>query len=268
MIFQKDVRGRAVAKDAELWWPRFWQALDDADKAGMPEVAPKLVELADHFREVPDILKGLSLIYGKIGWKVERDRAIKDVAARFPDDAEALGGLLRLYDEEGRIDEADKIAARIRKIDPDAEVDFERAVSRRDFRAAIKELERLRSVRKDRRDIAARIADMLTRAGLTRESMKKLEAAVQRKPDDAQARLALADARFAGGDRGSPPRRIGVGDPVRRRYHPSPRGDRARRRHHRAIFEYPNSPAVLWPNALVALSASRLVRSQHDHWPF
>lgn len=200
---QKDVRGRAVAKDPELWWPRFWQALDDADKAGMPEVAPKLVELADHFREVPDILKGLSLIYGRIGWKVERDRAIKDTAARFPDDAEALGGLLRLYDEEGRVDEADKVAARIRKLDPDAEVDFERAVSRRDFRAAIKELERLRSVRKDRRDIAARIADMLTRAGLTRESMKKLEAAVQRKPDDAQARLALADARFAGGDRGS-----------------------------------------------------------------
>jgi tetratricopeptide (TPR) repeat protein len=200
---QKDVRSRAIAKDAELWWPRFWQALDDADKAGMGEVAPKLVELADHFREVPDILKGLALIYGKIGWKVERDKAIKDIAARFPDDAEALGGLLRLYDEEGRVDEADKVAIRIRKIDPDAEVDFERAVSRRDFRAAIKELERLRSVRKDRRDIAARIADMLTRAGLTRESMKKLEAAVQRKPDDAQARLALADARFSGGDRGS-----------------------------------------------------------------
>jgi cellulose synthase operon protein C len=200
---QKDVRGRAVARDPELWWPRFWQALDEADKVGMPEVAPKLVELADHFREVPDILKGLSAIYTRIGWKVERDKAIKDTAARFPDDAEALGSLLRLYDEEGRIDEADKVAARIRKIDPDAEVDFERAVSRRDFRAAIKELERLRSVRKDRRDIAARIADMLTRAGLTRESMKKLEAAVQRKPEDAQARLALADARFAGGDRGS-----------------------------------------------------------------
>ncbi|MFS8068987.1 MAG: tetratricopeptide repeat protein, partial [Byssovorax sp.] len=131
------------------------------------------------------------------------DKAIKDTAARFPDDAEALGSLLRLYDEEGRIDEADKVAARIRKIDPDAEVDFERAVSRRDFRAAIKELERLRSVRKDRRDIAARIADMLTRAGLTRESMKKLEAAVQKSPTDASARLALADARFAGGDRGS-----------------------------------------------------------------
>jgi len=199
----KDIRGRSVAKDPELWWPRFWQALDEADKVGMPEVAPKLVELADHFREVPDILKGLSAIYGRIGWKVERDRAVKDTAARFPDDGEALSALLRLYDEEGRVDEADKVAARIRKIDPDAEVDFERAVSRRDFRAAIKELERLRSVRKDRRDIAARIADMLTRAGLTRESMKKLEAAVQKSPTDAQSRLALADARFAGGDRGS-----------------------------------------------------------------
>jgi tetratricopeptide (TPR) repeat protein len=199
----KDVRARAAAKDPELWWPRFWLALDEADKAGMPEVAPKLVELADHFREVPDILKGLGTIYGRIGWKVEQEKAVKEAAARFPDDIETLGALLHLDDEQGKVAEADQLAVRIRALDPDSEVDFERALSRRDFKAAIKELERLGRVRKDRRDIAARIADMLTRAALSRESMQKLEAAVSKKPEDGQARLSLADARFAGGDKGA-----------------------------------------------------------------
>ncbi|MEO7330203.1 MAG: hypothetical protein ABI193_16630, partial [Minicystis sp.] len=199
----KDVRARASAKDPELWWPRFWLALDEADKAGMPEVAPKLVELADHFREVPDILKGLGTIYGRIGWKVEQEKAVKEAAARFPDDIETLSALLRLDDEQGKITEADQLAVRIRALDPDSEVDFERALSRRDFKAAIKELERLGRVRKDRRDIAARVADMLTRAALSKESLQKLEAAVSKKPEDGQGRLSLADARFAAGDRGA-----------------------------------------------------------------
>src|SRR6185436_17305938 len=111
-----------------------------------------------------------------------------------------LQALLNLHDEDGQTELADQVAARIRKLDHDAEVDFERAVARRDYRTAIKELERLGAIRKDRRDIAARIADLLTRAGVNRESMQKLEAAVQKIPTDAPARLALADARFARGD--------------------------------------------------------------------
>ncbi len=44
-------------------------------------------------------------------------------------------------------------------------------------------------------------ADLLTRAGASQESLAKLEAAVQKKPLDPEARLALADARLARGDR-------------------------------------------------------------------
>lgn len=197
----KDLRARAAEKDPELWSPRFWLALDQAEKSGMPEVAPKLVELADHFREVPDILKGLATIYARVGWKVEHHKAVLLAAQRFPDDIDALHAMLRLHDEEGNTDGADKVAARIKKLDPDAEVDFERAVKRRDYKAAIKELERLGAIRKDRRDIAARIKDLLTRAGDSKESMDKLEAAVAKNGTDAGARLALADARLAGGQR-------------------------------------------------------------------
>ena len=197
----KEARQRAAEKDPELWSPRFWLLLDEADKAGVPEVAPKLAALADHFREVPEILRGLAAIYARIGWKPEHHNAVKLAAERFPDDVDALHDRLRLHDEDGETEGADRLAARIHKLDPEAEVDFERAVERRDFRAAIRELGRLGKLRKDRRDIAVRITDLLTRAGASQESLAKLEAALQKKPLDPEARLSLADARLARGDR-------------------------------------------------------------------
>ncbi len=199
----KEARTQAAAADPELWAPRFWLLLDEADKAGVPDVASKIAALADHFPEVPEILRGLAAIYGRLGWKPEHQRAIKLAAERFPDDTDALHDLLRQDDEDGDTAGADRLAARIRKLDPDAEIDFERAVERRDFRGAIKELERLGKVRKDRRDIAVRIADLLTRASASQESMAKLEAAVLKKPQDPEARLSLADARLARGEHGA-----------------------------------------------------------------
>jgi len=199
----KDVRTRAAAKDPELWLPLLWLALDDAEKVGPPEAAAKIASLADRFREVPDILKGLGQIYARIGWSVEHSRTVKETAARFPDDTEALYALLHLYDERGDVTEADKIAKRIEELDPDAEVALERALERHDFGRAIKELERIGKTRKDRQDIATKISDLLTRAGAQRESLDALERAVRKAPEDPAARLALADARLARGDRGA-----------------------------------------------------------------
>ncbi|AUX47029.1 hypothetical protein SOCE26_085400 [Sorangium cellulosum] len=197
----KDVRGRAAAKDPDLWYPRFWLALEEADKAGLPEVTRTVEALADRFREVPDILRTLAVMYSRLGWRVEHVRTVKEAAARFPDDLEVLGALLRILDADGRVAEADKLAAHIRELDPDAEIELERAIDRRDYAAAIKELRRLGSARRDRKDIALRIADLLTRAGKRAESLEQLERALAKAPDDADARLALADARFARGER-------------------------------------------------------------------
>jgi cellulose synthase operon protein C len=198
---QKRARALAAERDPELWSPRFWLALDEADKAGMASAALKLTALADHFREVPDLWKGLVTIYTRLGWKPERGRAVREMAARFPDDTDGLEALVHLQDEEGEIKLADETVARIRKLDRDAEVDLERALARRDYPAAVKELERLGAQRKDRRDLIGRLAEVLTRAGAKAPSLPKLEAAVQNRPEDAAARLALADARLAQGDR-------------------------------------------------------------------
>ncbi|WP_437587998.1 hypothetical protein [Sorangium sp. So ce1000] len=197
----KDVRARAAEKDPELWYPRLWLALDEADKVGLSEMTRTIEALADRFREVPDLLKTLAGMYSRLGWRVEHVRTVKEAAARFPDDVEVLGALLRIHDGDGHVAQADALAARIRELDPDAEIELERAIDRRDYAAAIKELQRLGSVRRDRKDIAARIADLLTRAGKRAESFEQLERALAKAPDDADARLALADARFARGER-------------------------------------------------------------------
>lgn len=196
----KDVRARAAKKDPELWWPRFWLALDEADKAGLPEATHTIDALADHFREVPEIMKALAGMYAKLGWRVEHVTTVKEAAARFPDDVEVLGVLHGVLAEEGRTAEADAIAARVRRLDPDSEIALQRAIDRRDYAAAVAELRRLGSLRKDRKDIALRIADLLTRAGKSAESLEQLERALAKDPDAPAARLALADARFARGE--------------------------------------------------------------------
>jgi tetratricopeptide (TPR) repeat protein len=197
----KDVRVRAAQKDGELWWPQLWLALDQADKMGAPEVAAKVAQISNRFREVPDIAKALGTMYARIGWTVEHARTVRETAARFPDDTEALYALLRLLDQRGDVGEADRIAKRIAELDPDAEVALERALERRDYGAAIRELSRIGQARKDRRDITAKVADLLTRAGARTESMTALERAVEKDPNDATARLALADAKLSAGDR-------------------------------------------------------------------
>ncbi|HRI63273.1 MAG TPA: hypothetical protein PK156_03525 [Polyangium sp.] len=199
----KDIRARAATKDPELWWPKLWLAFDEAEKLGPTEAAAKIAQLADQFREVPEILKALGQLYARIGWNVEHAKTVRETATRFPDDVEALRALLNFLDERGDIAEADKLSARITELDPDAEIALERALERHDFGAAIRELETIGRTRKDRKDIAARISHLLTRAGAQRESMESLERAVRKDPTNAGARIALADARMARGDRGA-----------------------------------------------------------------
>src|SRR6202035_5955764 len=97
------------------------------------------------------------------------------LAQRFPDDVAALQTYLAALDEQGPASEADKVAARIKKLDPDAEVDLDRALARRDYKAAVTELDRLKKRRPDRKEIAARVADVLARAGDPRAAADQIE---------------------------------------------------------------------------------------------
>jgi len=196
----KDMRAQAAEKDEALWWPALWLALDEADKRGMAEVVPQVAELADRFQEVPDIIMGLAGMYAQLGWDAEHTKTVKEAARRFPDDLDALRALLTVLDGEGKNEEADEVVARIRQLNPAAEIDLQRALGRRDYAAAIAELERLRALGADQDDIAARIADLLRRAGQGSDRFEKLSRALERDPLDADVRLELADSRYAAGD--------------------------------------------------------------------
>jgi tetratricopeptide (TPR) repeat protein len=197
----KDLRQRAAEADAELWGPRLWLALEQADRASPTELVTRLSDLAKSFPQVPLAVKRLAAAYAQLGWTVEHAATIDEAVQRFPDDAELLKASLQIRDRRGQHAEADDLVRRVRALDPTDEVEFRRALERGDYPAAIAELRRIGAVRQDRRDIALRIADLLVRAGKSSESIGKLELALAKDQTDGKARLALADARFATGDR-------------------------------------------------------------------
>jgi cellulose synthase operon protein C len=197
------LRARALARDPRLWQERLLTTLDEAEQHGLAEAVEPLRKQADDVPSEPEVLEQLARVYGKLGWRGDQVRALASLAQRFPDDVGALRAYLEALDEDGPATEADRIAARIEKLDPDAEVDLERALARRDFKAAIAELDRLKKRRPDRTEIAARIADVLSRSGDPSAAAAELEKALKKHPLDAQARFRLADRAYAGGDSGA-----------------------------------------------------------------
>ncbi len=197
------LRRRALARDESLWRARLMSIVDDAEQRGPSEAVDAMRALSDRMRGEPEVLEHLALLYGRLGWHGDRMRALADLAQRFPDDVAALHAYLEALDEEGPAAEADKVAARIKKLDPDAEVDLDRALARHDYKAAIAELDRLKQRRPDRKEMTTRVADVLARSGDPSAAADVLEKALAKHPRDAQARFRLADLAYAKGDRGT-----------------------------------------------------------------
>lgn len=197
----RDFRERAAKGDPGLWGPQVWLVLQKADTQEASEVVQQMEALVERFPEVPLVITRLAIIYARLGWTVEQKQTLLRASERFGEDLDILKALLRIHEQQGEHAAADAVATRIRQVDPGDEVDFLRALERRDFEAAISELRRIGELHKDREDIALRIANLLARAGKAEESISKLEQALAENPGDDDARLALADARYAAGDR-------------------------------------------------------------------
>jgi tetratricopeptide (TPR) repeat protein len=197
------LRNRALARDGRLWRARLMATLDDAEQHGPAEAVDDLRKLADEERDEPEVLEQVAQVCGRLGWHGEQIRALTELARRFPDDVGALRAYLEALDEQGPAAMADEVATRIKKLDPDAEVDLDRALARHDYQAALGELERLKKRRPDRKELVSRMADVLARSGNTRAAAAELEKALAKHPLDAAARFRLADGAYATGDTGA-----------------------------------------------------------------
>jgi len=197
----RELHERATKKDPKLWQSLLSLALWQGERAGATESVRRVRQLSDEFPEVSGLLLALARLYGELGWTVEYAGAAKLLAERFPDDVEALSMALAIYETEGNHARADALVKRIQVLDPDSEIGLTRALAREDFAAALRELKRLGARHPERKDLAERIYDVMVRAGNHAETWKKLASAIDKEPFDAQARLALADARFGAGER-------------------------------------------------------------------
>jgi tetratricopeptide (TPR) repeat protein len=192
---------RAENKDKKLWRPRLSIALSLTERSGPTEAVRALEALGTEFPEVPAVLGQLGNLYAELGWANEHARVVEELARRFPDDPTALEQAVQIYDERGNPARADELVARIKTLDPDSELPLVRALERADYKAALAELKRLGERRPDRKDIAERLYDVLVRAGNQGETLKKLEAAIEKSPKEEEPRLSLADAHYAAGNR-------------------------------------------------------------------
>ncbi|HEU4535788.1 MAG TPA: hypothetical protein VFS00_16795, partial [Polyangiaceae bacterium] len=196
----KLLREKAAERDPKLWWPRLWLAAAAVDR-GLSEVTASLEALAREFGEVPEVGRGLLASYGRLGWKGERVRTAQGMVERFPNDRATLELAVGVYEELGDHAKADALAARLRQLYPDSEIELDRALARRDYAAAEAELRRLAARRPERKDLAERLLELRQRAGERVDPLEAIGLALRRNPRDPAARLAQADARYAAGDR-------------------------------------------------------------------
>lgn len=197
----RELSQRATKKDPRLWQPLLSLASSEGERSGPIEAARDVAALVDQFPEVPAVLSELAGMYRELGWSAEYGKATRELVRRFPDDENALEQAVALYDEQGDPARADAAVQELLKHDPDNEIALGRALGRADYPAALAELKRLGQRRPDRKDITERIYDVMVRSGNQSETWKKLEAAIAKSPREEEPRLALADARYAAGDR-------------------------------------------------------------------
>jgi tetratricopeptide (TPR) repeat protein len=200
---ERALRERALAADPSLWHSRLRSVMDAAHNQGLAEAVVPLQLLAKKVPAEPQVLEQLAQVYAQLGWRSERLHALMDLTERFPDDVPALLAYLDALDDDGPPDEADRIATRVKRLDPTAEVDLDRALARHDYGPAIRELQRLAKRSPKDRQVAARMADVLARSGDTVGAAREIEAALAKQPLNANARFRVADRRLASGDSGA-----------------------------------------------------------------
>ncbi len=198
---RRELQERAVKHDPGLWQAALDLALFRGQQEGAAQVVRPLRALVERFPDVSAVAFALARTYGELGWRAEYAATVNAMVGRFPESPEALAAALELADANGERERADTLLRELQKLDPDSELALSRAVERGDYAAAIREVERLRQRRPDREELALRVHRLQVAAGSAQDSVEALEEALAKDSKNASLRLALADARYASGQR-------------------------------------------------------------------
>lgn len=191
----------AAKKDPGLWYPKFRNVVWEAQQKGPTTIVGDMKSLAEEFPDVSAIHFTLAQLYENLEWGPEHARAVEDLVSRFPDDEDAITLGIDHFEAKGDTKKVDALLAHLIHLNPDSEVLVARALKQRNYEAAIDELERLKKRRSSRKDIEERIENILISAADKQRTFEQLKKAVERSPEDVHARLALADAKLARGDK-------------------------------------------------------------------
>ncbi len=197
----RELHRRARKRDPELWESQLNRVAGIAKSKGVVDAVRELKSLTQHYAQVPALWGTLANIYGELGWLPEYRAVVLERAKRFPDDVEGLHAAAQLLEDEGQSEQSVALYERIRDLDPDSEVFVGLALEQRRFDKAIAEMERLLARRPERKDLKRRIAELRVQAGKSIDRVGVLEKAVKDSPKSGRARLQLADARYAAGNK-------------------------------------------------------------------
>jgi len=190
----------AIAKDADLWRAQLGLALAKANAGSLADAVAPLRELTRRFPDVPAVWNALGIVLGRLGWQPEQRRVLLEMAQRF-DDPGALDAAASILDLRGDAAGADAAVAEVQSLDANNDIALSRALRRRDYGAALSELERLAQRSPFRRaELDRRKREIQVAAGDPSQVEPLLAAAVEAAPENGAGRLALADARWAKGD--------------------------------------------------------------------
>ena len=193
----------ATERDPDLWWPRYFLILSDASRSGHGDAIAPLRELAERYPELDAPLNGLSGAYSRLGWSVEAAEIARRIAEKSADDAGAQARAATSYEERGDWKHADSLFARMLELEPDSDAMVARALQKRDFDAALKELARLKERADEPGDFDERIEEIEIRAGLRNDTVADLKKRFEDDPKRPGFAFALADAEYADGKNGA-----------------------------------------------------------------
>lgn len=196
---ERELHATALERDPQLWESELEKVSQVAQTKGLADAVSGLRQLTERYPQVPALLGALARVYGELGWKPEHRAVVLQRAERFPEDPDGLYGAAQLLEQAGDSGRAEELLSTIRRLDPDSEVMVGRALERRDYDAALVELERLSQRRPNRKDLKDTLSRVRRLSGKGDDVLALLERAIQRKPTAGLPRLNLADAHFASG---------------------------------------------------------------------